>query len=80
MEPLECQYHNNCGGWCETDDEREHCLCADCLEAEREADADLRHAAALQDAIKRIAVAAGVEHAHPNIVADVVCAQLRQHN
>lgn len=32
----ECQFHNNCGGWCETSREVEHNLCTDCLEAHDE--------------------------------------------
>ncbi|WMN15633.1 hypothetical protein QL104_19955 [Pseudomonas piscis] len=32
----ECQFHNNCGGWCETQREVEHNLCSDCLEAHDE--------------------------------------------
>lgn len=32
----ECQFHTNCGGWCETKEEIEHCLCADCLQAEKD--------------------------------------------
>lgn len=31
--PAECQFHNNCGGWCESPREADHNLCADCLEA-----------------------------------------------
>lgn len=31
--PTECQFHNNCGGWCESPREAAHNLCADCLEA-----------------------------------------------
>lgn len=34
----ECQFHNNCGGYCETQAELESNLCEDCLEAEREQD------------------------------------------
>lgn len=37
---MECQYHKNCGGHCETPEEIEQNLCADCLQAEREADAE----------------------------------------
>lgn len=32
----ECQFHNNCGGWCETPRELEHNLCEHCLEAHDE--------------------------------------------
>lgn len=34
--PTECQFHNNCGGWCETPRQVEHNLCEDCLEAHDE--------------------------------------------
>lgn len=34
--PSECQFHNNCGGWCEALREVEHNLCADCLETHDE--------------------------------------------
>ena len=80
MEPMECQYHNNCGGWCDTDEEREQCLCCDCLDAEREEDADRQHRVELQKAMQRIAVAAGIELAQPSEVADIVCARLKTPN
>lgn len=32
----ECQFHNNCGGWCESGREQEHNLCEHCLEAHDE--------------------------------------------
>lgn len=48
---MECQYHNNCGGQCETPEEIEQNLCADCLQAEREADAEA-------EAYKRLRIAA----------------------
>ncbi|MGR6474403.1 hypothetical protein ACUZXZ_01175 [Pseudomonas juntendi] len=35
-EMTECQFHNNCGGWCETQCELEHNLCEHCLEAHDE--------------------------------------------
>lgn len=52
MEPMECQYHNQCGGWCETYEEREQCLCCDCLEAEREQNADDTTLAAVREAVR----------------------------
>jgi hypothetical protein len=52
MEAMECQYHGNCGGWCETDEEREQCLCCDCLDAERENDADDAALAAVREAVR----------------------------
>jgi len=76
MEPMECQYHNQCGGWCETEEEREQCLCCDCLEAEREDDAAQQHAVELGKAMQRIACAAGIELAQPGEIADIVCARL----
>lgn len=76
MESMECQYHSNCGGWCETDEEREQCLCGDCLVAEREEDAERQHALELGKAMQRIACAAGIELAEPSAIADIVCARL----
>ncbi|MDD1980027.1 hypothetical protein [Pseudomonas asiatica] len=35
-EMTECQFHNNCGGWCESHRELEHNLCEHCLEAHDE--------------------------------------------
>ncbi|KAF1003309.1 MAG: hypothetical protein GAK36_00277 [Pseudomonas sp.] len=35
-ELTECQFHNNCGGWCETRRELEHNLCEHCLESHDE--------------------------------------------
>lgn len=80
MEPMECQYHPNCGGWCETDEEREKCLCGDCLTAEREEEAERQYAAELGKAMQRIAVAAGIELVNPREVADIVCARLKLPN
>ena len=75
---MECQFHNQCGGWCETEEEREHCLCSDCLDAEREEDAERQHAAELGKAMQRIAVAAGIELMQPKEIADIVCGRLRE--
>ncbi|MFJ3487085.1 hypothetical protein ACIPL1_27255 [Pseudomonas sp. NPDC090202] len=36
----ECQFHNNCGGYCETPDQIAANLCEDCYEAEQQADAE----------------------------------------
>lgn len=76
MEPMECQYHNNCGGWCETNEERDQCLCCDCLEAEREEDAERQRGIEMSKALHRIAVAAGIELAQPGEIADIVCARM----
>ncbi|WP_447781698.1 hypothetical protein [Pseudomonas plecoglossicida] len=35
-EMTECQFHNNCGGWCESHRELEHNLCEHCLDAHDE--------------------------------------------
>ncbi|MGO0633120.1 hypothetical protein ACTORR_24360 [Pseudomonas sp. SAR267] len=35
-EMTECQFHTNCGGWCETRRELEHNLCEHCLESHDE--------------------------------------------
>lgn len=80
MEPIECQYNNNCGGWCETNEEREMNLCADCLEAEREEDREREINHERMAALQRIAVAAGIELAAPSEVADIVCAMLKTPN
>lgn len=42
----ECQYHNNCGGYCETPEQIAANLCEDCHEADQ---MDEAHAAALSD-------------------------------
>jgi len=76
MDTMECQYHNQCGGWCETEEERDQCLCCDCLEAEREEDAERQHAVEMGKAMQRIACAAGIELAQPREIADIVCARL----
>lgn len=52
MKTTECQFHNNCGGFCETPEELTHNLCADCLEAERQADEEKAAIAELGKAIK----------------------------
>jgi len=33
---MDCQFHNNCGGYCETQEEKAMNLCEDCLAAEKE--------------------------------------------
>lgn len=76
-ENMECQYHNQCGGWCETEEERDQCLCCDCLDAEREEDAERQHAVELGKAMQRIACAAGIELMQPKEVADIVCGRLQ---
>jgi hypothetical protein len=53
MEQMECQYHNNCGGYCETEEERDQCLCCDRLEAERQQDADDAALVAVRAAVTR---------------------------
>lgn len=51
----ECQFHNNCGGYCETPEQIAANLCEDCLEADQmdanyaAAVADLRNALAFLD-------------------------------
>ena len=76
-ENMECQYHNQCGGWCETEEERDQCLCCDCLDAEREEDAERQHAVELGKAMQRIACAAGIELMQPKEIADIVCGRLQ---
>ena len=73
---IECQYHEQCGGICETDEEREQLLCEHCLASEREEDAERQHAVELEKAMQRIACAAGIELAQPGEIADIVCARL----
>lgn len=36
MSDTQCQFHNNCGGYCETDEQIEMNLCESCLQAEKE--------------------------------------------
>jgi len=74
--PEECQFHNNCGGWCETEEEKDYNLCEHCLEADREREEQSRMDSERRNALQRIAVAAGIELATPNEVADIVCAKL----
>lgn len=45
-EMTECQFHNNCGGWCETQRELEHNLCEHCLETH---DEEMEQSAELHD-------------------------------
>ena len=48
----ECQRHNNCGGWCETEAEIEANLCADCLDADKERAASDAAMAAVREAVR----------------------------
>jgi len=72
----ECQFHNVCGGWCETEREIERNLCEFCLDAEREREAELEAHRELSIAFQRIAEAAGITSTLPHEVADIVCAML----
>jgi hypothetical protein len=76
MKSIECQHHNNCGGWCETAQEQEACLCCDCLDAECEDHKSQLHSLELAKALQRIAIAAGIKFAEPSEIADIVCAKL----
>lgn len=61
-----CQFHNNCGGYCETQDEIENNLCENCLDAERELDAEV---AATQALIKQ--QAAEIERLKATTLKDI---------
>lgn len=37
---MECQRHENCGGYCETSEQEDAALCEHCIEADRQRDAD----------------------------------------
>ena len=73
---MDCQFHNNCGGLCETKEEREMCLCSDCLDAYYEREEEEAQHKKLLAAMQRIAKAAGMQLADPDEVANVVCAKL----
>lgn len=77
MELSECQYHNNCGGWCETKEEQEMNLCCDCLNSYHDEEVRQQQVQELEKAMQRIAVAAGIELGQPEVIADIVCARLR---
>lgn len=36
LEPMECQHSNNCGGYCETEEERSYNLCENCLDDDKD--------------------------------------------
>ena len=55
-------------------------LCSDCLEAEREEDRERAINHDRMVALQRIAVAAGIELAAPEEVANIVCARLKTPN
>jgi hypothetical protein len=67
----ECQHHANCGGYCETPEEIANALCQDCLEADRERDAEAAELKSLRAAMARISTAAGAGGT-PSEVADAV--------
>lgn len=73
---MDCQFHNNCGGFCETTEEQEMNLCCDCIDADKEREAEQKHLAKMAKALQRIAVAAGIELAEPEEIANVVCEKL----
>ncbi|MCX7208156.1 MAG: hypothetical protein NT086_19670 [Proteobacteria bacterium] len=75
---MDCQFHNNCGGFCETTEEQEINLCRDCLDAYHEREAEHAHYAKMKDALQRIAVAAGIDLSEPDVIANVVCEKLAQ--
>ncbi|GFM85878.1 hypothetical protein PSCICO_12770 [Pseudomonas cichorii] len=66
----ECQFHNNCGGYCETLSQVAANLCEDCLDAERMDEAvRLRTAAVVEAATELLDVldaAANVDDPSPD--------------
>jgi len=78
MDEMECQHHANCGGWCETEEEKEAGLCCFCLSDCRDEEEQLARVAEVERAIQRIADAAGIEMAQPGEIADQVCARLNE--
>ena len=49
---MECQRHDNCGGYCETPEQVAACLCEHCLDAEQERDADEAALLAVRKAVR----------------------------
>ena len=80
MDAMECQHHGNCGGWCDMEEEREMCLCFDCLDAYHDDEERQKNVAELKKAMQRIACAAGIELGQPGEIADIVCARLKKPN
>ena len=70
---MDCQFHNNCGGFCETTEEQEMNLCCDCLDAYHEREAEQLHYQNMAKALQRIAVAACIQLADPEVIASTVC-------
>ncbi|MDB6171599.1 MAG: hypothetical protein JWL59_910 [Chthoniobacteraceae bacterium] len=69
---IQCQFHNNCGGYCETEAGIADNLCEGCLDAEHERNIEAANNTERVRALQPIAVAAGIELAKtPEIVAIV---------
>jgi len=75
---IECQFHRNCGGYCETPEEVEADLCESCLDAEKEEEAEREQNLEIRKALQAIAVAAGIKLAPPAGIARIVCAKLSE--
>lgn len=75
---MECQFHRNCGGYCETPDEIENNLCEDCIESQNMEEQEREEYRQMRAALQSIAVAAGIKLAPPAEIARIVCAKLSE--
>lgn len=73
---IECLYYAICGGLCETDVEVESGLCTSCMLDEIAEDHSRVIAERFAAAMQRIAIAAGIELATPEEVADIACRKM----
>lgn len=63
--PFKCQHYDNCGCYCETAAEQAAGLCGNCLEEDRERDAEVAELKALREGMARIRSAMGSLGASP---------------
>lgn len=73
----ECQRHNNCGGWCETAEETDANLCADCLNADREREANDAALEAVRAAVRGY-YAALDKREHGGVAQDVAFSAIQR--
>lgn len=76
MELILCKNHAECGGQCNTSDERDAGMCDECREAKLVLEIQDEYLSQVDAAFDRIAKAARIGPATPAQIADFVCANL----
>lgn len=73
---VECKHHVNCGGWCESDEEIQTQLCADCLLDSKQDEQSAQLFIDMEKALTRIAKYVKISSSNPKEIADMVWEKL----